>query len=117
MLFPVVCVTCNNAIGGKHPRYVRLVTRYALEGHSAEQVVDSATSAADFRALANEETCTAEDAALRALGIRRYCCRRHFLTEIDLLEGDPVRRSLEDHRRKDAAVRRRRRDADGAGRS
>lgn len=114
MLFSVRCVTCNKAIGGKWERYKTLVVRYALEGHEAEKFVDSTTTVSDFKGLSSKDMSTAEDEALRALGVNRYCCRRHFMTDIDLLEGDEVAKVLAEGRQKDADILRRRRLADSS---
>lgn len=88
MLFPVRCVTCNKAIGGRRKRYCRLVARYASRPylHRRDYFVDSTTAKADFKALMSKDGRTAESRALSELGIRRPCCRRHFLTDIDILD-------------------------------
>lgn len=88
MLFPVRCVTCNKAIGGRYKKYRKLVEEYAGKPHQhpRDYVVDSTTGEKEFKALMSKGGRTAESRALTELGILRPCCRRHFLTEIDIFD-------------------------------
>jgi DNA-directed RNA polymerase subunit N (RpoN/RPB10) len=56
MLFPVRCFTCGSVIGDKYEEYVDLLKK-------------------------NKPA-----AALDKLEIKRYCCRRMFLSHIDLVD-------------------------------
>lgn len=55
MLIPVRCFTCGKVIGGKWNKYLRLL-----------------------------ETKMERRAALDRVGMRRYCCRRMYLTHVDM---------------------------------
>ncbi len=55
MLFPIRCFTCGKLIGDKYEEYVKLIA----EGYTPKEALDE-------------------------LGIRRYCCRRHFLTDVEI---------------------------------
>ncbi len=57
MLLPVRCFTCNKVISFLWDQYQQLLKR-----------------------------CYSEGDALDALKIKRYCCRRMFLTHVDLIE-------------------------------
>ncbi|KAJ1959462.1 DNA-directed RNA polymerase II subunit L [Dispira parvispora] len=57
MIIPVRCFSCGKVIGNKWNRYLELLH----EGNS-------------------------EGAALDALGLQRFCCRRMVLTHVDLIE-------------------------------
>jgi len=57
MLFPVRCFTCGKIIADKYEEYRRRVER----GESPGKVLDD-------------------------LGIKRYCCRRIFLTHVDVTD-------------------------------
>lgn len=74
MIIPIRCVSCNNIIAGKYLAYVELVDKNRKkEGKTEMEYLTSTT------------TKTAEGKALDELGMVRPCCRRHFLTHVDLL--------------------------------
>jgi DNA-directed RNA polymerase subunit N (RpoN/RPB10) len=74
MIFPIRCVSCNNVIAGKWLAYVEKVKEYRRSNGKTEMEYLTATT-----------TKTAEGKALDDLGVRRPCCRRHFLTHVDLV--------------------------------
>jgi len=74
MIFPIRCVTCNNVIAGKWLAYLDKVKEYRR-----------ASGKTDMEYLTATTTKTAEGKALDDLGVRRQCCRRHFLTHVDLV--------------------------------
>lgn len=74
MIFPIRCVTCNNVIAGKWQAYLDKVKEYRRASGKTEMEYLTATT-----------TKTAEGKALDDLGVRRQCCRRHFLTHVDLM--------------------------------
>ena len=74
MIFPIRCVTCNNVIAGKWLAYLDKVKDYRR-----------ASGKTDMEYLTATTTKTAEGKALDDLGVRRQCCRRHFLTHVDLV--------------------------------
>ncbi len=74
MIFPIRCVTCNNVIAGKWMAYLDKVKDYRKQSGKTEMEYLTATT-----------TKTAEGKALDDLGVKRPCCRRHFLTHVDLL--------------------------------
>jgi DNA-directed RNA polymerase subunit N len=57
MIIPIRCFTCGKVIGGRYEEFKRQVET----GKNPKDVMDS-------------------------LGIERYCCRRMFLTHIDLID-------------------------------
>lgn len=74
MIIPIRCVSCNNIIAGKYLSYIDLVDKNRKkEGKTEMEYLTSTT------------TKTAEGKALDELGLNRPCCRRHFLTHVDLL--------------------------------
>jgi len=74
MIFPIRCVTCNNIIGGKYLTYLDKVKGHRKASGKTEMEYLSATT-----------TKTAEGKSLDELNVVRQCCRRHFLTHVDLL--------------------------------
>ena len=74
MIFPIRCITCNNVIAGKYLPYLEKVKDNRKGSGKTEMEYLTATT-----------TKTAEGKALDELNIVRPCCRRHFLTHVDLL--------------------------------
>lgn len=72
MIIPIRCVSCNAVIAGKWDLYIKKVAEYR-KGLKNEMEYLSATTVK-----------TAEGKALDDLGMFRSCCRRHFLTHVDL---------------------------------
>jgi DNA-directed RNA polymerase subunit N (RpoN/RPB10) len=67
-------VSCNNVIAGKWETYVEKVKENRRS-----------TGKTDMEYLSATTVKTAEGKALDDLGVRRQCCRRHFLTHVDLI--------------------------------
>lgn len=84
MLIPVRCFTCGKVIGDKHARYTRLCAELQ------ENVISRASTvpgrAASEPAGSQQPHLSVQARALDALGIKRYCCRRMFLTHVDLAD-------------------------------
>jgi DNA-directed RNA polymerase I, II, and III subunit RPABC5 len=74
MLFPIRCVSCNAVIAGKYEAYLKLVKEYRERTGQKEMEYLSATTVK-----------TAEGKALDDLNVKRMCCRRHFLSHVDLV--------------------------------
>lgn len=74
MIFPIRCVTCNTVIGGKYLAYLEKVKEYRRKNGKTEMEYLTATTEK-----------TAEGKALDDLGVKRMCCRRHFLSHVDLV--------------------------------
>ncbi len=74
MIFPIRCVTCNNVIAGKYLTYLDKVKENR-----------KGTGKTEMEYLTSTTIKTAEGKALDELNIVKPCCRRHFLTHVDLL--------------------------------
>jgi DNA-directed RNA polymerase I, II, and III subunit RPABC5 len=74
MIIPIRCVSCNSVIAGKYLAYLKLVDQNRRETGKTEMEYLTATTVK-----------TAEGKALDELGLKRTCCRRHFLTHVDLI--------------------------------
>ena len=74
MIFPIRCISCNNIIAGKYLSYLALVDKNRKKEGKTEMEYLTATT-----------TKTAEGKALDELDVKRVCCRRHFLSHVDLL--------------------------------
>jgi DNA-directed RNA polymerase subunit N (RpoN/RPB10) len=58
MIIPVRCFSCGQVIADKYDKYLKLI---------------------------NEEKKTPEQ-ALDILGVKKYCCRRMYLSQVDLVD-------------------------------
>lgn len=74
MIFPIRCVSCNTVIAGKYLAYLDKVKDYRKK-----------TGKTDMEYLTATTEKTAEGKALDDLNVKRQCCRRHFLTHVDLV--------------------------------
>lgn len=75
MIIPVLCVTCSKVIGDKYRYYLDEVrSRKYKKGQPEKDIYFSAK---------NTEK-TVEGKVLDDMGIRNPCCRRHFLTHVDI---------------------------------
>ena len=75
MLIPVRCVTCGKILADKVNTYNNLVRNDPNK--KTDNVINIKSSSV---------TKSAEGYALDNLGLKRYCCRRHMLTYVDLIE-------------------------------
>lgn len=78
MIIPIRCMNCGNMLADKWRTYQkRLEARRARAGQT-----ENATLYIDGTKMIN----TPEAETLNELGLRRICCRKHFLTHVDLIE-------------------------------
>lgn len=110
MIIPVKCFTCGKVIGNKYLYYLREVRKMKLGGKMDDSTVGkstaegaAATAAASSSAsspstreylstsdlgvsyLTKERIVkTPEGHVLDNLGMKKLCCRRHFLTHVDI---------------------------------
>jgi DNA-directed RNA polymerase subunit N (RpoN/RPB10) len=81
MIIPIRCFTCGKVIGDKYNYYKNKVRE--LKNESGEH--NDSTLTANYISK-NKKIETPENKVLNELKINRYCCRRHFITHIELLE-------------------------------
>ena len=62
MMFPVRCISCGKVIGHLWEKYNEEVN---MKNRDPKEVLDE-------------------------LGVKRYCCRKHFITHVDLFENIAV---------------------------
>lgn len=74
MIIPIVCYSCGRPIAGKYLEYLKKVDEHRKQ-----------TGKKTMEYLTSTTTKTAEGKALDELGVKYQCCRRHFLTHVDLL--------------------------------
>lgn len=77
MIIPVRCVTCGKVLADKWRAY------QVKTGAREEEAPKGKKSAAASPA---RDTAASRKQAMDDLGLVRYCCRRHFLSQVDLIE-------------------------------
>lgn len=80
MIIPVRCFTCNNVVGSKYKRYLQLVKEANLQ---TENIISGDP---DITLDDDPEKKTPYQRIFAELGIELYCCKRHLLTHVDLIE-------------------------------
>ena len=76
MIIPIRCFTCGKILGDKWESYLDLVRKNS--GDTDKKTV--------INVNAKNIEKTPEGKALDKLKLTRYCCRRHMLTHVDLIE-------------------------------
>lgn len=79
MIIPVKCFTCGMVLADKYRAYLLLVNQKKLNQNRKEGEIDKVL----YLTTQNQEK-TAEGEALDELLIEKMCCRRHFLTHVDI---------------------------------
>lgn len=79
MIIPIRCFTCNNMIASKYAKYKSLTQ--ITSNHTDEDLLSSL--AIDGRIT---EKIDESSKLFNEIGIKRYCCKRHLLTHVDLIE-------------------------------
>lgn len=80
MIIPIRCFTCNNVIAHKWDEYSKLIQ----EEYIKDEVHQKQKSR--FIDINSIKEKTIEGKTLDKLNINRYCCRRMFLSHVDLCE-------------------------------
>lgn len=75
MIIPIRCMNCGNILADKWLYYQQKVRE--LRGNSKEDTVYMDGSSVPD---------TVERRVLDELGLHRYCCRKHMLTHVDLID-------------------------------
>ena len=76
MIIPIKCFTCGNVIADKYRYYVEEVRKRKLaKGLEVDKVIYLTQEFIDK---------TPEGDVLDKLGFNKICCRRHFLTHVDI---------------------------------
>ena len=76
MIIPIRCMTCGKVIADKWDKFLELVKE---KGQTDDESKLLDISQANFKK-------TSEGEALDQLDLKRYCCRRHFLTHVSLVD-------------------------------
>ena len=76
MIIPIKCFTCGNVIADKYRYYIEKVKQKKINsGTDLNKVVYLTKNTTDK---------TAEGEVLDEIKLTKMCCRRHFLTHVDI---------------------------------
>ena len=76
MIIPIKCFTCGKVLADKYEFYKREVTKRKLnKSLKLDEVV--------YLTKDNKDK-TPEGEVMDELGLKKYCCRRHMLTHVDI---------------------------------
>ena len=75
MIIPVRCMNCGKLLADKWRFYETKRTEMAADKDKMKVYFDGSPLPE-----------TAEKKILDALGLKRQCCRKHFLTQVDLID-------------------------------
>jgi len=78
MIIPVRCFTCNNIIGSKYNKYLELIKVHNELNSEKSQILTANPNV-------EEELVNSRAKIFLDLGLKRYCCRRHLLSHVDLI--------------------------------
>ena len=78
MIIPIRCFSCNKLIGDKYAVYLALNNK--IESDTNLTTID--TNLINSGSVEKSE----QGKILDNLGIKRYCCRRMFLTQVDIVD-------------------------------
>jgi DNA-directed RNA polymerases I, II, and III subunit RPABC5 len=77
MIIPVRCFTCGKVVGDKYNKYLELIDQYKTElGLENKDTILTINK--------DKVEKTPEGRAMDTLGLKRYCCRRIMLSQIDI---------------------------------
>ena len=92
MLIPIRCFTCGKVLADKYDFYLKEVQKLQKSGENTKDKPKEKNSAKDTAAKKAEAEEYKHFEALRTgpildkMGLNRYCCRRHMLGTVDLME-------------------------------
>lgn len=80
MIIPVRCFTCNKVIADKYQYYLKKKQEIDKDPNSLEKTITTSLIES------GEVQKTEYGKLLDDLEIKRYCCRRMFLTQVDIVD-------------------------------
>ena len=90
MIIPVRCFTCGKTIADKYDYYVTETKKLSGDKDGSAAASTSAASAAKKNKEGTENSRDFDEIRtgpiLDKLGLTRYCCRRHMIAHVDLIE-------------------------------
>jgi DNA-directed RNA polymerase subunit N (RpoN/RPB10) len=81
MIIPIKCFTCGMVIADKYRYYVEQVHKKKIAKRGNDESIDIDKVLYLTKEFADK---TPEGEVLDELNMRKMCCRRHFLTHVDI---------------------------------
>lgn len=78
MIIPVRCFTCNNILGSRYKKYLELMKQHDELNDTSEKILTANPNIED-------QLTDSRDYIFQKLGFKRYCCRRHLVSHVDLI--------------------------------
>lgn len=86
MIIPIRCFTCGKVVADKYDFYIDKVNKLEKE-KAAEGINVASTSKAPVPEKKDKYFDTLYTGEiLNSIGLTRYCCRRHLLTTVDMMD-------------------------------
>lgn len=93
MIIPIRCFTCGKVIADKYDYYIKESEKLKLESaHTQAQGAKQQKETPEEKAAKQEAYDTRHFDTIRtgklldSMGLIRYCCRRHMLSTVDMME-------------------------------
>jgi DNA-directed RNA polymerase I, II, and III subunit RPABC5 len=81
MIIPIRCFTCGNVLASKYESFLERVEKYS-NGVNHKPIIISSDN---IDSAAIEQT--PEKKAMDELNLTRYCCRRHMVSQVDIIKN------------------------------
>ena len=81
MIIPVKCFTCGNVLANKYRYYLEQVRKKKLAKRGNGESIDVDNVLYITKEFVDK---TPEGDVLDELNMKKMCCRRHFLTHVDI---------------------------------
>lgn len=79
MIIPIRCFTCGNTLASKYAKYLQYVKEESGADGSSPVIISSENIQSP------EILETPQKKALDRLQLTRYCCRRHMISQVDII--------------------------------
>ena len=87
MIIPIRCFTCGKTIADCYDYYVAESAKLELDLKNKQKDKDGTKDKDDkTKDKANHFDALQTGKLLDSMGFTRYCCRRHFITQVDMME-------------------------------
>jgi len=82
MIIPIRCFTCGKVLADKYDYYVAEAEKLLAGDSNTDAAKTKPKSEAAVKHFDNGHTGKIMD----KIGLTRYCCRRHMLSQVDLMD-------------------------------
>jgi len=88
MIIPIRCFTCGKVIADKYDYYIKEAEKLKIEDvqHAANMTKEEKEKAAKETHDTRHFDTIRTGKLLDSMGLTRYCCRRHMLSTVDMME-------------------------------